>query len=186
MKQGSIFTMEHIKMISDSPDTLKQLILSGELDVDSKSVFFPGSRLLHFAVHHSSNESLTYLLELKANPNVFNVIGETPLHLAAEYGRLTAIPILLRYGASLKLKNDSQKTPVMHARHWAKDACADMLLDYEERIDSAKLSVFAFLLCCKRTRVLHKDIIVVIAKQVWETRLDEAWQTKRSKKCIKL
>lgn len=174
MKQGSIFPLAYINMLAESPKRLKELILSGELDVESKSDFYAGCRPLHLAVHPSSNESLTYLLELNANPNVFDARGETPLHISAQRGCITAIPILLRYGASLKLKNDSQQTPAMAASHWGYDACADMLLDYEERIDSAKLSVFIFILCCKRTRKLHKDIIAVIAKQVWETRLDEA------------
>ena len=54
------------------------------------------------------------LVEAGANVNAMGAIG-TPLHLAAHYPLLDAIPVLIELGADGDLKNESTKTPAAYA-----------------------------------------------------------------------
>ena len=72
------------------------------------------------------------LLEAGANPNVkaksgiptctyyrdINVVGETPLHLAAAYGSKEMIELLLKYNADPSIKDDRGESPLTwYSRH---------------------------------------------------------------------
>jgi ankyrin repeat protein len=41
-----------------------------------------------------------------------NVLGETPLHIAAARGHLEVVELLLSHGGDTQLRNKDQKTPV--------------------------------------------------------------------------
>lgn len=41
-----------------------------------------------------------------------NVLGETPLHIAAARGHLEVVELLLNHGGDSQLRNKDQKTPV--------------------------------------------------------------------------
>lgn len=59
-----------------------------------------GCTLLFRAVALGSFEVVEYLLDLKANPDIQNIYGETPLHQAVENGNYKIINILLDRGAN--------------------------------------------------------------------------------------
>lgn len=180
MKQGLVLKRHHVAMINFNFIAFKTCIQNGAISVDATSEYGTGERPIHYVVTSRNNQKLVVLLDCGANPNVQNRAGNTPLHYAASCDSAEAILILLRYGANLKLKNNDQLTPAMVAHIKVKGSCAaNMLLDYEKRIDSAKASVCAFIVCCKRTRRLHKDFVVAVAKQIWNMKLDPAWASKK-------
>jgi len=77
-------------------------------------------------------ECIKLLLEAGANPNAkaksgiptetyyrdINVVGETPLHLAAAYGSKEMIEILLKHNADPSIKDDRGESPLTwYSRH---------------------------------------------------------------------
>jgi len=61
---------------------------------------------LHYAVSGEHVDVVNVLLDMDANPNLQNVIGNTALHTAAKKGRLEIFQILLQSGGNPTLKND--------------------------------------------------------------------------------
>ena len=61
---------------------------------------------LHHAASGEHTEVVNVLLDMDANPNLPNAIGNTALHIAAEKGRLEFFKILLQSGGNPTLKND--------------------------------------------------------------------------------
>lgn len=66
---------------------------------------------LHWATFKPSMDCLALLLAAKADPNIQNVDGESPLHVAAKLGHLDAQRALIKAGANLKLINKAGFTP---------------------------------------------------------------------------
>lgn len=58
---------------------------------------------LHCAAQHGHTGALTTLLAHGANPNIANVRDEKPLDLAAQYGRLQSVHMLIRAHPDLLL-----------------------------------------------------------------------------------
>jgi len=46
------------------------------------------------------------------NPNIQDVDGSTPLHIATRYGNLDVVELLLEYGADPNVKDNKGKTPL--------------------------------------------------------------------------
>lgn len=62
-----------------------------------------------------SGETTVLLLERRADPNVQNNRGNTPLHMAAYYGRIHAVKALLAAEASTSIVNRGGETPLHRA-----------------------------------------------------------------------
>jgi ankyrin repeat protein len=94
-------------------DILKNFI-SGEIDEDLiTSTDNQGNNLLHLVMLEKNTTALKFLLESKLfNPNDKNILGETPLHLAAKYDFSDAIDILIEYGAKINEKDNDGNTPL--------------------------------------------------------------------------
>jgi ankyrin repeat protein len=77
-------------------------------------------RPIHSAAAHRNPEVslalVRLLLEWKAEPNVAQAGGWTPLHQAAAQGRLETASLLLAHGASPNAKTDDGRTPLEMAR----------------------------------------------------------------------
>lgn len=61
------------------------------------------------------------MLEYGTDPNSIDYENNTALHKAAENGNIAMVELLLRHGASLSLKNDSEETPLQVAQKWLPD-----------------------------------------------------------------
>jgi len=72
-----------------------------------------GNTLIHLAAISPDSGPLEYLLSIKGtDPNIKNKEGETPLHMAAEYGRINQVNILLKKKADPNAKSDTGRTPL--------------------------------------------------------------------------
>jgi len=112
-----------------------QMLLAQDADPNLVSTI-TGEGPLHVAAAKGFSagtlECVTLLLEAGANPNCkaksgietstyyrdIQVVGETPLHLAAAYGSKAMIEVLLQYGADPALKDDRGESPLSwYSRH---------------------------------------------------------------------
>lgn len=80
------------------------------------------------AIIHDHFDIVKILAEAKADINIANPVGLTPLHLAAEYGRTSMIDYLIEKGASINAQNISGGTPLFNAIQAQHFATAKALL----------------------------------------------------------
>jgi hypothetical protein len=78
---------------------------------------------LHLAARDGNVQLVDEILEgrnghTKVSINVQNAVGQTPMHLAAKWGRLNVIEFLIEAGADLEIKDRKGRTPL----HEAKDS----------------------------------------------------------------
>ena len=92
--------------------TVKRLL---QAKADATMVDQHGWNLLHVAALRSriDAEMFNVLIEAKADVNGLTVKKDTPLHIAAKKGNLTAARILISNGADLQRLNAAGKTPLM-------------------------------------------------------------------------
>uniref|UniRef100_A0A9J7YUE5 non-specific serine/threonine protein kinase n=1 Tax=Cyprinus carpio carpio TaxID=630221 RepID=A0A9J7YUE5_CYPCA len=89
-----------------------------------------GSNLLHFAVNLANEEAVKFLLLSNCNPNLPNIHGATPLHLAAEKRLKGVSEILLsRKTTNVNAKDEDQYTPLHFAAQNGDEALSRLLLD---------------------------------------------------------
>lgn len=97
-----------------------RLLLEAGADPNAPSANEARVRPLHSAAAQRDAEiSLAMtrlLLEWKADPNVAQAGGWTPLHQAAAHGRSEMAELLLSHGASREIESDDGRTPVEMAR----------------------------------------------------------------------
>ena len=107
---------------SDSPlwdavrgNQIKTVKLLLQAKADATMVDQHGWNLLHVAALRSriDAEIFNVLIEAKADVNGLTVKKDTPLHIAAKKGNLTAAKILISNGADLQRPNAAGKTPLM-------------------------------------------------------------------------
>ncbi|MDR1257112.1 MAG: ankyrin repeat domain-containing protein [Spirochaetaceae bacterium] len=72
-----------------------------------------GNSCLHYTVRKEYRGFTRYLLDHKADPNIKNTAGDTPIHEAARIGDLEIIRALLENGASVNIQ-DGQGNTAMH------------------------------------------------------------------------
>lgn len=73
------------------------------------------NRMIHLAAGSQHNRILTMLIALKANLNIQNKLGETPIHFAVRAKNLDNISALLGQGVDLTIPTAKGETPMFYA-----------------------------------------------------------------------
>jgi len=76
-----------------------------------------GDGALHILARGRDYDWTSFLLGKRANPNIQNSQGDTPLSIAAQIGWLEGAQILLSHGAAADLANSRGETPLIMAVH---------------------------------------------------------------------
>ncbi|MGD8586822.1 MAG: ankyrin repeat domain-containing protein [Chloroflexota bacterium] len=113
---GDDGTPLHVAMMYGSVEAMRAL-LDGGAAVNLQ--FGPGTTLLMLVQYQTleaqperRDELTSLLLEYGADPNLLDDSGNTALHHAARWDRVTTIPLLVEHGASLNVQNVAGKTPL--------------------------------------------------------------------------
>nr|WP_255565508.1 ankyrin repeat domain-containing protein [Wolbachia endosymbiont of Cylisticus convexus] len=94
-----------------------------------------GSTLLHHAAFGNDPKLIKLLLnELRFDIDIINKEGNTPLHVAARYGRLDAVKGLLTRGANIDARNNVNNTPLHIAARYGQLDVVKELLDKKAKI----------------------------------------------------
>lgn len=88
-----------------------------------------GDSGLHIAVARSDALWVRFLLQRKADPNIRNKRGLSPLQLATTLGFIEGVEALLKGGASVNVSDQTGETPLIAAVHQRSVPLVRMLLD---------------------------------------------------------
>jgi uncharacterized protein len=86
----------------------------GSTIINTKQVT-TGKGALHILTSHAGSLYMQYLLQHKADPNIRDAKGNTPLILATMAGREDLVSLLLTYKANPNLANGQGQTPLILA-----------------------------------------------------------------------
>jgi len=132
-----------------------------------------GKAALHILVGHSGTMYMQYLLQHKADPNIRDAKGNTPLMLAALAGRDDLTDLLLTFKANPNLANGSGQTALILAVNARNEAIARTLIakgaDPDQTDNMAGLSARAYALRDSRNPAmvaLFKDTPKKVRAQV--------------------
>eukprot|EP00490_Sorites_sp_Unknown_P017234 CAMPEP_0114656036 /NCGR_PEP_ID=MMETSP0191-20121206/11749_1 /TAXON_ID=126664 /ORGANISM="Sorites sp." /LENGTH=394 /DNA_ID=CAMNT_0001872463 /DNA_START=60 /DNA_END=1241 /DNA_ORIENTATION=+ len=74
--------------------------------------FANGDRVLHYAIGQSSSKFAYFILQKGADPNMKSkATGDTPLHIATRNEDVRMITLLMKWKASVEVKNYADKSP---------------------------------------------------------------------------
>jgi ankyrin repeat protein len=94
-----------------------------------------GSTALHHATKSTlldSEDTVDYLISMKADVNHKNKLGETPFLTASKYGDLSAMDMLLRRGAHVNDESSNGVTALHNSSAYNFPDVTDYLCDYKE------------------------------------------------------
>lgn len=111
----------------DGKEVTTMIETPGSTIINTKAVT-TGKGALHLLVGHSGSLYMQYLLQHKADPNIRDAKGNTPLLLAAQAGREDLVDLLLTYNANINLANSSGQTPLIVAVNTRNEPIARKLL----------------------------------------------------------
>ncbi len=86
------------------------------------------SQSLHQVVRRNNAPGIVLFVINGADINERNSAGETPLHVAAQFGYLHCLARLLQLKANINAQDNVGKTPLHHAVGWKHNECVWMLL----------------------------------------------------------
>ncbi len=98
-------------MLCRKPDMALYLIEAG---VDIETCDNALMRAVHYAAEMKDSRPLQTLIEKKARLEAGGA-ETSPLHMAAYWGRLENVSLLVKAGAELEARNEKGKTPLMYA-----------------------------------------------------------------------
>jgi tetratricopeptide (TPR) repeat protein len=95
-------------------DKLARALMKKGVSIDAK--LEDGSTALLLAVNRNFNDAVRFLLDMKANPNVVDRKGWTPLLSAADEGNLKVAEMLLAHGADIRATRHNLNAPAIAER----------------------------------------------------------------------
>ncbi|KAG7390581.1 hypothetical protein PHYPSEUDO_007521 [Phytophthora pseudosyringae] len=111
---------------------------------------------LHFACRYGHSHLVAFLVARNANVDLQDWQGNTPLHLAAGWGDLQCVTLVLEGGADARQKNNSDQTPLDVAVSLARKDHIRLLKDWKPLgLSSEELAAFRQQLVASNT-VLKK------------------------------
>lgn len=156
----------------DGKEVTTMIETPGSTIINTKAVT-TGKGALHILVGHSGTLYMQYLLQHKADPNIRDAKGNTPMMLAALNGRDDIIDLLLTYKANPNLANSSGQTALILAVNARNETIARMLIakgaDPDQTDNLAGLSARDYALRDSRNPVmvaLFKDTPKKVRAQV--------------------
>lgn len=116
--------------ISNDHFSTVAILLNAGADVNQSALhgFF---RPLTFASARGSSDIVNLLLQYRANPNIQDAHGNTPLHNAAEHGWADIVLKLMEYKAKPNIINENGDTPLHLAAAYCRTTDAQRNYDYK-------------------------------------------------------
>ncbi|WP_419198621.1 ankyrin repeat domain-containing protein [Wolbachia endosymbiont of Rhagoletis cingulata] len=109
--------------------------------------------LLHYAVHYSNFDMVSFLIDKGANIEIRSKEGKTPLHLAVEEAKQNIINLLLDRGADIEAKNNDGRTPLYLAAY---NNDSDIIKLLYNRIKAKSNDAFKMI---KQVEFLKKEVV---------------------------
>lgn len=169
-------------------------------DINAQDVI--GWTSLHHAVTNRDFDKVKTLLQSNADPSIRSNYGNTPLH-ETMYRSVFIVSLLLDYQTlqNMSIANKNGESPLDMAVRYQLKTHATLIYDaggkvikykqgqrpwFDEFVRKRRLiksTLVHFFALSKRTKAVHKDLVTVIAKMVWEKRDDvPLWGSAATKK----
>ena len=110
---------------------LCKFLLKNKANVNYQNIKNFNNTCLHRAIEISDNKTINLLLENNADPNLFNLNKETPLHIAANFNRFKIIKLLKCYNANFYIENKDGLIPLDYAKQKGFEKCIKVLSDVD-------------------------------------------------------
>ena len=114
-KDPNMYFIHFLSGQSGCEHDLKATIIDGGVDVDWRTVKTGVTPLMIASGSKDILKTIDTLHELGANLDARDILGNTPLHNAVQFGHPENVTRLLKLGANAKLKNAKGKTPFDYA-----------------------------------------------------------------------
>jgi ankyrin repeat protein len=95
--------------------------------INAKDAGWGGSTKLGDAAKNGQQGGVVRLLAGRADPNIPNEFGKTPVYMAASYGHLNIIKLLVGGGADLTIAANGGSTPLQRAEKWGHIGTAQLI-----------------------------------------------------------
>jgi len=115
----------HDKIVRLNRIQLLDCLLRYDADIDQA---YYGTTALSQAIMLRDHLVATWLLEHGANPDSMNGRGQTPVHFAAQDGWLTGLELMKPKGASLDVRDNFMRTPLVMAAGNGHSRCVQFFI----------------------------------------------------------
>ena len=102
-------------------------LLNKHLVEDINSITDYGETALHIASCHGIHDNVALLLGHNADYSMFSKQDESPIHLAAKFGRLQVVESFVSQNCQTRLPNSAGLTPELYARKYGHSELVDVL-----------------------------------------------------------
>lgn len=160
----------HLAVLAGSKECVGKLFDAG-IWVDVRDEY--GLTPLHYAMLHRKEEIVSLLLVHKANINAICDQGTSPLDCALDFGN-----------GSLSINPDPKETPYLKTmilmgaklNECTKEYIPILFRKLFEKLGACKSASIALRRALKKQNKIHRDLIPMIEKMVFETHENDVWK----------